>query len=134
MAFTLKTTTIPSWKRWLMALIGLTAAGCSPQPQPRYYAIPTFPNPSRNVALQQCAEHAALNLKARLPGDFKMIRLDADTSLLQAQSPLAVGIQPVTQLLDGRGIAYFAKESRVVTFHCLTDGTSNPLYTFVRPE
>ena len=134
MSYAIKSNVLPRWKRILMALSGLTLSACCCGPTKQYYAIPAFPAPSSNPTLQSCADHAAYSLKQDLPNRFQMLRLDNDTSLLHARKNLNVGVQPVSQVLDGRGFAYFKKESRLVTFHCLADNSGTPLYTFLRPE
>jgi len=125
---------LPLWKKWLMALAGLTLAGCSAPARPQVYSLPAFPAPSDNPMLQACAEHAATNMRMSLPDRFKMLKLENNATTLEATQNFFVGSQPAARVLDGRGLAYFNRETRLVRFHCVMDDKGAPLYSFLRPE
>ena len=148
MAYRIEDGKLPMWKRWLMALVGLTLAGCATAQEPkvvlyvvdpaaRWGTTDAWPLAARrlpNVAadLQYCADHVAQGQRAALGSAFQMLRLEKDGLLVQPVQQY-VGSQYVARLQDGEGVWYGRKEYRMVRFHCLQAEDGRVVYSFIRP-
>ncbi|MCP5405538.1 MAG: hypothetical protein H6922_04890 [Pseudomonadaceae bacterium] len=111
--------------------VALGLAGCAAQPRAVVYAVPK-PVPA-DAALQACADHAAAGIRASGQSDFRRLRLET-SGLYKAPFQRYVGNTYVDTIQDGHGEWFGANSWRKVRFHCLSDGSGQVVYSFVRGE